>query len=210
MKQIAYSRIAFVTVLIGLTCFWLSIRRSPPAKEAVTTPIAIQSIRREMQNEKSQFDFAAAKNQIKELLSLIRNRYELDGPYGGNFFLTANNIDELSWNILKYKFAHKMLLQNETFLMIFGGSSVTAGHDNLFNQSYPIIFRSRMRKIFEAIGVKLVVHNIAQGANNCLPYTHCYESMGGLNPDFLGWEQVFLHLLLLALQFLNLSYLIVI
>ena len=24
------------------------------------------------------------------------------------------------------------------------------------------------------------------GANSCIPYTLCYESMGGLDPDFLG------------------------
>jgi hypothetical protein len=203
MKQFPYSRIALITVLIGFTCFWLSIRKNPSStKNEAAAPVPSHQSIRKMQNDKGKFDFTQAKNQVKQVLSLIRNRYELDGPYGGNFFLTANNIDELSWNILKYKLAHKILLQNESFLMIFGGSSVTAGHDNLFNQSYPLIFRSRMQKIFEAIGVKLVVHNIAQGANNCIPYTHCYESMGGMNPDFLGWEQVFsitiltIHLLL--------------
>ena len=29
------------------------------------------------------------------------------------------------------------------------------------------------------------------GANPCIPYAFCYESMGGLDPDFLGWEQSF-------------------
>ena len=28
------------------------------------------------------------------------------------------------------------------------------------------------------IGIDLLVRNIAQGANNCLPYDYCYESMG--------------------------------
>ena len=27
------------------------------------------------------------------------------------------------------------------------------------------------------------------GANPCLPYNFCLESMGGLDPDFLSWEQ---------------------
>ena len=28
--------------------------------------------------------------------------------------------------------------------------------------------------------------NMELGANNCVPYTMCYEAMGGLDPDFLG------------------------
>lgn len=73
--------------------------------------------------------------------------------------------------------------------MTFGGSSVTAGHDNYYNQSYPLIVKQRMSKLLESLGIELIVHNIAQGANNCIPYTFCYESMGGLDPDFVGWEQ---------------------
>ncbi|KAJ1408059.1 hypothetical protein B484DRAFT_201057 [Ochromonadaceae sp. CCMP2298] len=73
--------------------------------------------------------------------------------------------------------------------MIFSGSSVTAGHDSYFNQSYPLIVQKHMGPILRTLGVQLVVHNIAQGANNCIPYTLCYESMGGFDPDFVNWEQ---------------------
>lgn len=134
-------------------------------------------------------DFDKAKKLAKDLLSLIRNRYELEGPIGSQFFLTANNMAAETWDLMKYKFAVKTLRQNQTFLMIFGGSSVTAAHDNYYNQSYPAIVDHRMNPILKALGVDLVVHNIAQGANNCSPYQLCYESMGGQNPDFLGWEQ---------------------
>lgn len=91
---------------------------------------------------------------------------------------------------MKYKFAYKMTKQNQQFLMIFGGSSVTAGHDNYYNQSYPAIVDKRMGPILTFLGIKFEVHNIAQGANNCIPYSFCYEAMGGLNPDFVNWEQV--------------------
>ena len=47
--------------------------------------------------------------------------------------------------------------------MIFGGSSVTAGHDNYYNQSYPFVFERRMTRIFQALNIDLKVHNIAQG-----------------------------------------------
>ncbi len=95
------------------------------------------------------------------------------------------------WDLLKYKIAKKIVDGDSQFLMIFGGSSVTAGHDNYYNQSWPQVFERRMLPIFEAIGVKLLVHNIAQGANNCRPALNCYESMGGENADFIGWEQSF-------------------
>ncbi len=78
---------------------------------------------------------------------------------------------------------------SQKFLMIFGGSSVTAGHDNYYNQSYPFVAERRMKRALKALGVELVVRNIAQGANNCRPSTYCYESMGGSNADWMGWEQ---------------------
>eukprot|EP00607_Mallomonas_marina_P003036 CAMPEP_0182435244 /NCGR_PEP_ID=MMETSP1167-20130531/74670_1 /TAXON_ID=2988 /ORGANISM="Mallomonas Sp, Strain CCMP3275" /LENGTH=455 /DNA_ID=CAMNT_0024626085 /DNA_START=277 /DNA_END=1641 /DNA_ORIENTATION=- len=96
------------------------------------------------------------------------------------------------WDIIKYKYAKKIVdIPNgdQQFLMIFGGSSVTAGHDNLYNQSYPMIVKKRMTPIFESLGLKFLVRNIAMGANNCLPYSFCYESMGGADPDVVGWEQ---------------------
>jgi hypothetical protein len=54
-----------------------------------------------------------------------------------------------------------------------------------------MIFNKRMDSVFSALGIKLVVNNIAQGANLCVPYDMCYESMGGLDADFIGWEQSF-------------------
>jgi hypothetical protein len=75
--------------------------------------------------------------------------------------------------------------------MIFGGSSVTAGHDNYFNQSYPMVFHRRMKPIFDALGIELFARNIALGANGCRPFDLCYEAMGGMNPDWIGWEQSF-------------------
>lgn len=104
----------------------------------------------------------SAKEQLQHTLSLIHARYELDTHYGSQLFRTSNNIDPYSWDLIKYNIAHKMLAGNSTFLMVFGGSSVTAGHDNYYNQSYPYVFERRMKKAFEAMGIELVVRNIAQ------------------------------------------------
>ena len=43
------------------------------------------------------------------------------------------------WDIIKYKIAKKVVDKGQDFLMVFGGSSVTAGHDNYFHQSYPMV-----------------------------------------------------------------------
>ena len=135
--------------------------------------------------------YGEARGLIKKVLSLIYNRYEFGGPYGNKFFMASNNLSPETWDILKFKLATKMLTTNSTFLMTFSGSSVTAGHDNYYAQSYPYIFKKRMSDIFAKVGIELVVHDIAMGANNCSPYVLCYESMGGSDPDFLNWEQVY-------------------
>ena len=52
-----------------------------------------------------------------------------------------------------------------------------------------MVFQRRMQGTFDALGVPLKVHNIAQGANNCFPADYCYASMGGAAADFINWEQ---------------------
>mmetsp|Transcript_7042 Transcript_7042/g.11767 ORF Transcript_7042/g.11767 Transcript_7042/m.11767 type:complete len:123 (-) Transcript_7042:1144-1512(-) len=75
--------------------------------------------------------------------------------------------------------------------MIFGGSSVTAGHDNLPGQAYPHVIEKKMAPIFDTLGIIFKVYNIAQGANACTPSDMCYSSMGGYSADVVGWEQTF-------------------
>ncbi len=193
-----------IGLLCGLTCLWLTLRTSSnfllPAIDTTnllvrtisqTHPAAFRvDVRRLGIASDDSIDIDKAKTITGQLLSLIYRRYELDSRPGGQFWRTSNNIDVRTWEILKYKIATKMVEGNGEFLMIFGGSSVTAGHDNFYNQSYPAIFNKRMKDIFAALGIKLTVRNIALGANNCVPYIFCYESMGGLNPDFVNWEQV--------------------
>ena len=94
--------------------------------------------------------------------------------------------------MIKYKMLLRIVendSENKQYLMIFGGSSVTAGHDNLYNSSYPLVIRRRLTPLFNKLGISFKSHNIAQGANDCIPYNLCLESMGNLNPDWIGWEQ---------------------
>ena len=102
----------------------------------------------------------------------------------------TTNLHATSFEVYKYKFAKKILSKDPSYLMIYGGSSVTAGDDNQKNSSYPAIAGKRMKPVMDALGIELIVENIAQATNPCVPYGWIYEAMGHDNPDFVNWEQV--------------------
>ena len=160
-------------------------------------------------------DISEAKATTKKLLSLIYNRYEMGTSDGAQYFLLANNIPASTWDVMKYKLAKKivssaLLGRQEDYIMVFAGSSLTAGIGNYFNESYPMIALKRLMPIFSALGITLRllndhlfhttciynihisifrVRNIAQEDNNCNPYHVCFQSMGGLDPDWIGSEE---------------------
>ena len=159
----------------------------------------------------NEFNLGKAREEALKLSNLIYQRYEFWNEKTYPFFLYSSNMPDYAWDILKYKIAIKTLMKpkegedhtkeskgsqedgssnlEKDFLMIFGGSSVTAGHDNYFAESWPLVYERRMKPVFNALGVRLRVHNIAQGANNCLPSNFCYEAMGGFRADWIAWEQ---------------------
>jgi hypothetical protein len=132
----------------------------------------------------------SARSAALRTLNLIYQRYEFSTPRI-QFLLVSANMPNSAWNIMKYKTATKFVNQKSTFKFIFGGSSVTAGHDNFFNESYPSIFENRVGSVLKSLGINLEVHNIAHGTNKCRPSDLCYEAMGGENADWIGWEQSF-------------------
>ena len=130
-----------------------------------------------------------AKIELQTMLNIIHQRFSLDDPYYAQLMHVAINIKDASWDIVKLKFLLK-ILQGESFVMVFGGSSVTAGHDNYYNQSYPFVFDRKLSRVFQHLGVELSVRNIAQGGNDCLPSNLCYD-IGSAKPDWISWEQSF-------------------
>ena len=102
------------------------------------------------------------------------------------FFHIIWNIPQHGWDIIKYKVAIKILEENSYFIMVFSGSSVTAGYSNHFNNSYPIILQNRLQSIFELLGIRLVVRNIASKHMGCRLINYCLEAMGGIEYDFIG------------------------
>jgi hypothetical protein len=146
---------------------------------------------RRLDEEVKTADLEKGVEKLQALLDLIHNRYQLYETTG-DYFYSNQNINSNSYDIYKYRLAKKILAttaEDRRYLMIFGGSSVTAGHDNRFESAYPAITYKRLAPIFDALGIDFKVDNIAQGANDCFPYELCYESMGDEDPDFVNWEQ---------------------
>lgn len=85
------------------------------------------------------------------------------------------------------------MLQKGSFVMVFGGSVVTAGYANYFNQSYPIVLQKRLEPIFQAIGVKLIVRNVAHKHMGCRVMNYCMEALGGTDYDLIGREPSIFH-----------------
>jgi hypothetical protein len=119
-------------------------------------------------------------------------------------FLTMMDIPQLSWDLQKAKFITLLLEANSqisrpagtagggfnvSFVVGFSGSSVTAGHDNFYNESYPEVFRRTLAPVFATMGVPLTVRNQALGNNPCFPYDACVKTHLGEDLDVVTWEQ---------------------
>jgi hypothetical protein len=69
------------------------------------------------------------------------------------------HIPRAQWDTYKNKFDYLLTHPNSTksFTIAFGGSSVTAGHDNFINEAYPALVRKQLTPIFKLLGVTLSV-----------------------------------------------------
>ncbi|TFJ81826.1 hypothetical protein NSK_007073 [Nannochloropsis salina CCMP1776] len=103
------------------------------------------------------------------------------------------------WNrrYIKQKLIRALLGQNgcpgkaqsdHDFIMSFAGTSVTAGHDNYFNESYPIVLERLLLDSYTAAGLNLEVRNHAMGFNPAIPAAFCVRSQLGEDTDVAAWE----------------------
>ena len=161
----------------------------------------------------SNHELNIVKKRAEGLANLIHKRFELDSLEGWQLFMIMWNLPIRGWDILKYKFALKLLAglgrrglgtkfrnagnlagsagngtswgdnayfsrEASTFRMVFGGSSVTAGYDNLLNQSYPMVIARRLAPLLEAAGVRIDVRNVGQLHVDCRLSNYCLETQG--------------------------------
>ncbi|CBJ48305.1 conserved unknown protein [Ectocarpus siliculosus] len=86
---------------------------------------------------------------------------------------------------------NKMLnavVEQEGFLAAFTGVSTTAGHDCLFEQSYPVLLNETFGRLMAATGVKFEAINVAMGNTRVAPYSYCVEAHAGLEADLISWD----------------------
>ncbi|KAL7571142.1 hypothetical protein ACA910_014746 [Epithemia clementina (nom. ined.)] len=100
----------------------------------------------------------------------------------------------LSWDRMKRKVAMKILQaqideQPQTFIWATGGHSASAGHGNLFNESYTAIMELKSKPILEAVGVNFVARRYAMGGTSCgMEINSCIKEVFGVDIDFLSWD----------------------
>lgn len=108
-------------------------------------------------------------------------------------FLSFMDIPSRSWEIQRSKFIKLILADrhqpNNSFVVGFSGTSVTAGHDSYFAEAFPNVFYERLKPIMVALGVDFQVRNHALGNNPCYPYDACLSTHLGDDLDIVVWEQ---------------------
>jgi hypothetical protein len=121
-------------------------------------------------------------------------------------FLRSVGTSMADWDLLVQKFQRKILqaaeadvdpdhkegsFQNNNFTISFMGSSVTAGHDSSFKESFPVLVGEKMSPLLAKLGVHLTSRNVAMGNNPCMPYDVCVETFAGKDVDVVHWEQTY-------------------
>jgi hypothetical protein len=72
------------------------------------------------------------------------------------------------------------VISRPKFVISFTGSSVTAGHDHYYNDSFVAIVNDFLKPLFESMNINLIVRNGAIGNNDCIPYDVCVQTFAGV------------------------------
>lgn len=125
----------------------------------------------------------AGLDKTNHQLKLIADEWQIE-KYPK--FLKSAQMHKSTWLDMKIKFMKAIVAADishqkkeaiaglsDKFIISFTGSSVAAGHDSHFDQSYPIVAGNWMEPAFSAVGVNLTVRNVAMGNNPCMPYGMC-------------------------------------
>ena len=174
--------------------------------------LAVPGSRTERSNTASSSSIKRLENQLQQALHVlelsINTIYDRWKVAEYPKFLKSCSMHKSAWDLMKLKFVSKIIAAHEqhsvsagndhkneispvSFVMSFLGSSVAAGHDSYFNQSYPVLVGQTMKPVFDALGIHLVSRNVALGNNPCMPYDICVKIFAGLDADIVQWEQTY-------------------
>jgi hypothetical protein len=127
-----------------------------------------------------------------EAIDLLENQWEIQ-EYPN--FLHSVKMSSKGWEMLKVRFEKKILEGlihgNSQFIAGFMGSSVTAGHDSLFSQSFPVVIGNFLNSTMSLLNVNFISRNLAIGNNPCMPYDLCPLTFAGSDADLVHWEQTY-------------------
>ncbi|CAB9524870.1 expressed unknown protein [Seminavis robusta] len=80
------------------------------------------------------------------------------------------------------------IITGDTFTMVMGGHSASAGHGNHFQQSYTLQFFKVLEPVFARLGVKLNTHNVGFGGLGTLQSSMGSKDLYGQEIDMLIWD----------------------
>merc|ERR1719461_1252726 len=138
------------------------------------------------------FDIKGIMSMLKERKQSLEQRWE---KYGGEkVFTTAINKNPYQSEAetrLGFKLARALLL-GDKFTVGFTGSSNTAGHHNMFYNTYPMQLQAMMGKLVTKIGYRGAAFrskNYAWGGGlNTWTEAWCVSAMTGDDVDVVTWE----------------------
>eukprot|EP00903_Cladosiphon_okamuranus_P014125 g13127.t1 len=111
--------------------------------------------------------------------------------WGEEYKDTLFGEDAMSWSDGGRVVEDKMLnavLEQDSFVTAFTGNSIAAGHDCLYEQSYPVLLNETFGKLMEAAGVGYTAFNVAMGNTRVVPYSYCIDAHVGLDADIVTWS----------------------
>eukprot|EP00535_Pseudo-nitzschia_heimii_P006093 CAMPEP_0197183210 /NCGR_PEP_ID=MMETSP1423-20130617/7663_1 /TAXON_ID=476441 /ORGANISM="Pseudo-nitzschia heimii, Strain UNC1101" /LENGTH=670 /DNA_ID=CAMNT_0042633773 /DNA_START=138 /DNA_END=2150 /DNA_ORIENTATION=+ len=77
----------------------------------------------------------------------------------------------------------------EKYVWATGGHSASAGHGNLFNESYTAFMENDLKNVFGSIGIDFQGRNYAMGGiGSAAEIAMCWEEIFGDDVDFFSWD----------------------
>ena len=139
----------------------------------------------------SRKELHAAISTIDSAMARIHQDWRVD-EYP--IFKSLLHIPESSWELQVNKLVATMLRKRESdkpykFIVVFTGSSVTAGHDSYVSEMFSSVFNDIMTPVFDKLNMELETRNVAIGNNPCIPYDACVAAHSGYDADIIAWEQ---------------------
>eukprot|EP00471_Norrisiella_sphaerica_P010704 CAMPEP_0184503868 /NCGR_PEP_ID=MMETSP0113_2-20130426/52143_1 /TAXON_ID=91329 /ORGANISM="Norrisiella sphaerica, Strain BC52" /LENGTH=881 /DNA_ID=CAMNT_0026893437 /DNA_START=179 /DNA_END=2824 /DNA_ORIENTATION=+ len=119
--------------------------------------------------------------------SIEEARKQLEESYGNDDeILNANGLQPSKSGdstVLVAKIKRAILNLKPQFVISVAGSSVSAGHDNMGSEAWPIVLRRNLSPIGKSLGLNISVRNQAVGGRNPNPHSLCLGPMLGEDAD---------------------------